>query len=70
MIISLDNICQGGMYNNLRGGFSRYSVNKISLAPHFEKMLYDDAGLIDLLTILWQETKSPLYEQRIDVIAE
>lgn len=36
------------------------------LAPHFEKMLYDNAGLIHLLTLVYQETKSPLYAQRIE----
>ena len=68
--VSLDNICQGGIYDHLRGGFSRYSVDEMWLAPHFEKMLYDNAKLIDLLTLVWQETKSPLYEQRIDETVE
>lgn len=68
--VSLDNICQGGIYDHLRGGFSRYSVDEMWLAPHFEKMLYDNAELIDLLTLVWQETKSPLYEQRIDETVE
>ena len=68
--VSLDNICQGGIYDHLRGGFSRYSVDEMWLAPHFEKMLYDNAELIDLLTLVWQETKSPLYEQRISETVE
>ena len=68
--VSLNNICQGGIYDHLRGGFSRYSVDEMWLAPHFEKMLYDNAELIDLLTLVWQETKSPLYEQRIDETVE
>ena len=55
--VSLDNICQEGIYDHLRGGFSRYSVDEMWLAPHFEKMLYDNAELIDLLTLVWQETK-------------
>ncbi len=68
--VSLDNICQGGIYDHLRGGFSRYSVDEKWLTPHFEKMLYDNAELIDLLTLVWQETKSPLYEHRIDETVE
>ncbi|MBT5107838.1 MAG: thioredoxin domain-containing protein [Rhodospirillaceae bacterium] len=63
--VTLDNICQGGIYDHLRGGFSRYSVDDRWLAPHFEKMLYDNAQLIDLLTLVWQETRAPLYEQRV-----
>src|SRR5207248_9682536 len=35
------------------------------LAPHFEKMLYDKAGLVSLLTLVWQETREPLYAQRV-----
>ena len=52
---------QGGIYDHLGGGFARYSVDAEWLVPHFEKMLYDNAQLIDLLTLVWQETKAPLY---------
>lgn len=62
---TLTNICQGGINDHLGGGFARYSVDERWLAPHFEKMLYDNALLIDLLTHAWRETKSPLYEARI-----
>jgi uncharacterized protein YyaL (SSP411 family) len=63
--LTLDKICQGGIYDHLGGGFARYSTDPIWLAPHFEKMLYDNAQLIELLTAAWQETQSPLYEARI-----
>ncbi|MHA1538754.1 MAG: thioredoxin domain-containing protein [Alphaproteobacteria bacterium] len=63
--LTLDRMCQGGIYDHLGGGFARYSVDNYWLAPHFEKMLYDNAQLIDLLTLVWQETGNPLYEQRI-----
>jgi uncharacterized protein YyaL (SSP411 family) len=63
--LTLDKICQGGIYDHLGGGFARYSTDPIWLAPHFEKMLYDNAQLIELLTEAWRETKSPLYEARI-----
>ena len=47
---TLANICQGGIYDHLGGGFARYSVDERWLVPHFEKMLYDNALLIDLMT--------------------
>ncbi|HJS33344.1 MAG TPA: thioredoxin domain-containing protein [Alphaproteobacteria bacterium] len=63
--LTLDRMCQGGIYDHLGGGFARYSTDARWLAPHFEKMLYDNAQMIDLLTLVWQETKSPLYAARI-----
>jgi uncharacterized protein YyaL (SSP411 family) len=62
---TLNQMCQGGIYDHLRGGFARYSVDNRWLAPHFEKMLYDNAQLIDLLTLVWQETRDPLYGERV-----
>ena len=62
---TLTNICQGGIYDHLGGGFARYSTDQRWLAPHFEKMLYDNAELVDLLTLVWEETREPLYAQRI-----
>ena len=63
--LTLDHICQGGIYDHLGGGFARYSTDEVWLAPHFEKMLYDNALLIELLTDVWQKTRSPLYAVRI-----
>jgi uncharacterized protein len=63
--VTLDRMCQGGIYDHLGGGFARYATDPEWLIPHFEKMLYDNAQLIDLLTLVWQETKSPLYATRI-----
>ncbi|MGH7115808.1 MAG: thioredoxin domain-containing protein, partial [Stellaceae bacterium] len=63
---ALDAMCQGGIYDHLGGGFARYSTDARWLAPHFEKMLYDNAELVDLLTLVWQETRSQLYRQRIE----
>jgi uncharacterized protein len=70
VVKALDAMCQGGIYDHLGGGFSRYSTDARWLVPHFEKMLYDNAELVDLLTLVWQETKSPLYLQRIDETLE
>ena len=44
-------MCQGGIYDHLGGGFARYSVDEHWLVPHFEKMLYDNAQLLDLLCV-------------------
>ena len=63
---TLTNICQGGIYDHLRGGFARYSVDDRWLVPHFEKMLYDNALLISLLTEAFRETSNPLYQLRIE----
>jgi hypothetical protein len=63
--VTLDNICQGGIYDHLGGGFARYSTDAEWLAPHFEKMLYDNALLIELLTDAWQDTGNPLYRARV-----
>lgn len=62
--VTLDNMCQGGIYDHVGGGFARYSVDDRWLVPHFEKMLYDNAQLLDLLTLVWQDTQSPLYARR------
>jgi uncharacterized protein YyaL (SSP411 family) len=62
---ALDAMCQGGIYDHLGGGFARYSTDARWLVPHFEKMLYDNAELVDLMTLVWQETKNPLYLQRV-----
>jgi uncharacterized protein YyaL (SSP411 family) len=62
--ITLDHICEGGIYDHLGGGFSRYSVDERWLVPHFEKMLYDNAQLLELLAIAHRRGGKPLYRQR------
>ena len=62
---TLTRICQGGIYDHLGGGFARYATDEAWLVPHFEKMLYDNAELVELLTLVWQRTRDPLYEQRV-----
>ncbi len=64
--ITLNNICQGGIYDHLGGGFARYAVDDRWLVPHFEKMLYDNALLIDLMTEVYRETGNELYKARIE----
>jgi uncharacterized protein YyaL (SSP411 family) len=63
---TLTNICQGGIYDHLGGGFARYSVDERWLAPHFEKMLYDNALLVDLMCEAYREGGNELYARRID----
>jgi uncharacterized protein YyaL (SSP411 family) len=53
-------MARGGMYDQLGGGFARYSVDATWTVPHFEKMLYDNALLIGVYTHLWRLTGSPL----------
>jgi uncharacterized protein len=62
--ITLDHICDGGIYDHLGGGFARYSVDERWLVPHFEKMLYDNAQLLELLAIAYERTGKKLYRQR------
>jgi uncharacterized protein YyaL (SSP411 family) len=61
---SLDRMCEGGIYDHLGGGFSRYSVDERWLVPHFEKMLYDNALLLELLAIAWQRSGNELFRTR------
>jgi uncharacterized protein YyaL (SSP411 family) len=68
--LTLDRMCQGGIYDHLGGGFARYATDQAWLVPHFEKMLYDNAQLLDLLTLVWQHQRSPLYAQRARETAE
>ncbi|HVG80986.1 MAG TPA: thioredoxin domain-containing protein [Methylomirabilota bacterium] len=63
--LTLTRMAQGGIYDHLGGGFARYSVDAEWLVPHFEKMLYDNAALLELMVTVWQDTKDPLLEQRI-----
>ena len=63
--LTLDKMAQGGIYDHLAGGFARYSVDEVWLVPHFEKMLYDNAQLVELYTEAWQATANALYAQRI-----
>ncbi|MEA2668748.1 MAG: uncharacterized protein QOJ33_1682, partial [Chloroflexota bacterium] len=58
----------GGMYDQLGGGFHRYSVDERWLVPHFEKMLYDNALLARVYLHAWQVTGKPRFRQVLDEI--
>ena len=60
-IRSIDKMIQGGIYDHIGGGFSRYSLDAMWQAPHFEKMLYDNALILGVLAEAYQITKKPLY---------
>jgi uncharacterized protein len=65
VLLTLDRMSQGGIYDHLGGGYARYSTDNAWLVPHFEKMLYDNAQLVELVTWAWQETRQPLYRARV-----
>jgi len=60
---TLRKMALGGIYDQLGGGFARYTVDATWLTPHFEKMLYDNAQLARLYTRAWQFDHSPLYRR-------
>ena len=60
---TLDEMAAGGIYDQIGGGFHRYSVDDIWLVPHFEKMLYDNAQLASLYLHAWQVTGEPAYRR-------
>jgi uncharacterized protein YyaL (SSP411 family) len=70
---TLEKMAQGGMYDQLGGGFHRYSVDRQWLVPHFEKMLYDNALLSRLYIRAYQATGKPFYrkiaEETLDYVA-
>jgi uncharacterized protein YyaL (SSP411 family) len=71
--LTLHKMAYGGMYDQLGGGFHRYSVDAVWLVPHFEKMLYDNALLARLYLHTYQLTGKPFYrrivEETLDYVA-
>jgi uncharacterized protein len=65
-LLSLDKMIEGGIYDQAGGGFARYSTDTEWLAPHFEKMLYDNALLLGVLSEAYQLTKRDRYREVID----
>jgi len=64
--VTLKNMAWGGIYDQLGGGFARYSVDPHWNVPHFEKMLYDNAQLISLYSNAFKLTRNPLYKRIIE----
>lgn len=61
VLLTLEKMAQGGIYDQLGGGFCRYSVDQYWLIPHFEKMLYDNGPLLKLYADAWLITGNPLF---------
>jgi uncharacterized protein YyaL (SSP411 family) len=64
--LTLDRMARGGIYDQLGGGFHRYSVDERWLVPHFEKMLYDNALLSRVYLEAWLVTGNPFYRQIVE----
>ena len=63
VLITLNKMGNGGIYDQVGGGFSRYSTDEYWKVPHFEKMLYDNAQLVSLYAAAFQKTKDPAYNR-------
>ena len=63
-------MARSGMYDQLAGGFARYSVDADWVVPHFEKMLYDNALLLRAYTSWWRATGSPLARRVVEEVAD
>ncbi|MDG0865702.1 thioredoxin domain-containing protein [Candidatus Lucifugimonas marina] len=68
--LTLEKMAHGGIYDQIGGGFARYSVDDAWLVPHFEKMLYDNAQLVSLYLHAYQATKKPLYRRIVEETLE
>lgn len=62
---TLTNMVSGGLYDQLGGGFARYSTDERWIVPHFEKMLYDNSQLVSVLAKLAQENPAPLFKDAL-----
>ena len=62
----LVSLCEGGIYDHLGGGFARYSVDAEWHVPHFEKMLYDNAQIFELLALAYADAPNPLFAERAE----
>lgn len=69
-LLSLDKMLDGGIYDQVGGGFARYSTDTEWLAPHFEKMLYDNALLVSVLSEAYQLTHEHRYCKAIEETME
>jgi len=64
--LTLQKMALGGIYDQVGGGFARYSTDQYWKAPHFEKMLYDNGQLVSLYSEAYQLTKNPLYKHIVE----
>jgi uncharacterized protein YyaL (SSP411 family) len=64
--LTLDRMARGGIYDQLGGGFHRYSTERTWTVPHFEKMLYDNAQLVEVYAKAYRTTRNPLYRRIVE----
>ena len=64
--LTLTRMTCAGIYDHLKGGFFRYSVDELWMIPHFEKMLYDNGPMIDILCNAYKITQNSLYLDKIN----
>jgi uncharacterized protein len=64
-LFALERMALGGIYDHLAGGYSRYTVDERWLVPHFEKMLYDNALILNQMVAMWPAMESPILEKAI-----
>lgn len=65
-VLLLRRMSQGGIWDHIGGGFARYATDEVWLVPHFEKMLYDNAQLLDLLALAHARMPQPLFATRAE----
>ncbi len=65
--LTLDRMALGGIFDQVGGGFARYSTDALWKVPHFEKMLYDNAQLVSLYSQAFQALKKPLYQEVVEL---
>ena len=66
LTVTLDHMARGGIYDQVGGGFHRYSTERTWTVPHFEKMLYDNAQLVEVYARAYRLTKKPLYRRVVE----
>ena len=66
VVLTLNRMIDGGIFDHLGGGFARYSIDARWLVPHFEKMLYDNALLVHLLTDVWRAKPVDAFRDIVD----
>jgi len=64
--LTLDKMARGGIYDQIGGGFHRYSTERTWLVPHFEKMLYDNGQLLEVYARAYRLTKNPLHKRIVE----
>lgn len=68
--LTLDKMAMGGIYDQVGGGFTRYSVDMLWKVPHFEKMLYDNGQLLNLYSLAYKHFQKPLYKRIVGQTVE